>query len=935
MAFGILLFRAIPLIFLTYGILPSVATPGGEAIKPASPPVSSYSSKASQAVIFEEAEALYEQGFEQYRVGQREDALALWQAALQKYRQIDEQIGIAKSLNSIGIIYRLQGSYVEALDYHQNSLELARQIEEGEIEAKALVGLAIVHQLQGRYPEALNYSQQSLEASQASGNRATESQALNTIGTIYRLQGRYAEALENFLHSLDIIRSINDSAGEAQTLNNIGYIYQFQGDYVGALDYFQQGLTLVNKIDDVAGRAQAFNNIANIYRAQKDYSAALNYYQQSLKISLSLGDPVSEAGTLTNIGNIHLSQGDFSEALNYYQQSLVIDQELGDLDKKADTLLNIGLAYRLQGDYDNALNYYQQSLVINRELADLPSEALTLAKVGYVFSLQERPTLAAILLKQSVSTYEDIRYSNRQLSQELQDSYARTIEGTYRLLADSLLQQDRVLEAQQVLDLLKVQELYAYLRGTPGKRGALSILKPEQEILDGYDELTTTAIELSQELESLRSIVEDERSSEQRQRISTLIKLQEDINQQFRSFASSRDVYALLDQLTPALQDATVRLSSLNRLQRELPDLNAALIYPLILEDRLEIVVMVPGSPPLRRTVENLTSVELNRTILDLRQALDSPNNDPFPAAQQLYDWLIRPIEDDLAQAGVTSLIYAPDGQLRYVPLAALHDGESWLIERYHLNNITAESLTEFDDVPASNPRVLAGAFTDASITHPVEIDGQTLSFAGLPFAGTELDNLEATRPDIKSFRDRNFTLEAVKGIMNEYEILHFATHAAFVNSNPEDSFILFGNGDRPNLLDIGNWTLSNVDLVVLSACETGLDGFGNGAEILGMGYQFQLSGAGAVMASLWSVSDRGTQDLMTRFYDHLGQGKAKAKALQQAQIGLINSSDEDIASAIRGGLAPAGTSQNLPESLKGFRHPHYWAPFILIGNGL
>ncbi|NEQ50609.1 MAG: CHAT domain-containing protein, partial [Leptolyngbya sp. SIO3F4] len=116
------------------------------------------------------------------------------------------------------------------------------------------------------------------------------------------------------------------------------------------------------------------------------------------------------------------------------------------------------------------------------------------------------------------------------------------------------------------------------------------------------------------------------------------------------------------------------------------------------------------------------------------------------------------------------------------------------------------------------------------------------------------------------------------------------------------------------------------------SACETGLDGFGNGAEILGMGYQFQVSGAGAVMASLWSVDDRGTQDLMDRFYAHLSSGLGKAEALQQAQADLITGTGQP-SDTTRGGLV--SVTETLPESLQGLRHPYYWAPFILIGNGL
>ncbi|MEM6402886.1 MAG: CHAT domain-containing protein, partial [Cyanobacteria bacterium P01_D01_bin.116] len=147
---------------------------------------------------------------------------------------------------------------------------------------------------------------------------------------------------------------------------------------------------------------------------------------------------------------------------------------------------------------------------------------------------------------------------------------------------------------------------------------------------------------------------------------------------------------------------------------------------------------------------------------------------------------------------------------------------------------------------------------------------------------------------------------------MNEYNIVHLATHAAFVPGDASLSFILFGDGKIANLKEIGNWTLNNVDLVVLSACETGIGGkFGNGEEILGLGYQFQSRGARATIASLWQVDDVGTQVLMNEFYNNLKQQKiTKAEALRQAQTTLIKS------------------QTNL-------KHPNYWAPFILIGNGL
>jgi CHAT domain-containing protein len=172
---------------------------------------------------------------------------------------------------------------------------------------------------------------------------------------------------------------------------------------------------------------------------------------------------------------------------------------------------------------------------------------------------------------------------------------------------------------------------------------------------------------------------------------------------------------------------------------------------------------------------------------------------------------------------------------------------------------------------------------------------------------------------------------------MNDYNIVHLATHAAFVTGKPEDSFVLFGDGSRATLRDVENWSLPNVDLVVLSACETGVGGqFGNGEEILGFGYQMQRTGAKAAIASLWSVSDGGTQALMDTFYAALQTDKmTKTEALRQAQIALITG-DYQVLGQQRGLTVQQRINSNLPKTVTTrLSHPNYWAPFILIGNGL
>jgi CHAT domain-containing protein len=163
------------------------------------------------------------------------------------------------------------------------------------------------------------------------------------------------------------------------------------------------------------------------------------------------------------------------------------------------------------------------------------------------------------------------------------------------------------------------------------------------------------------------------------------------------------------------------------------------------------------------------------------------------------------------------------------------------------------------------------------------------------------------------------------------------ATHAVFVKGAPENSFILMGDGNRINLKEIEEWKLPDVTLVVLSACQTALGGeLGNGLEILGFGYQLQRTGVRASIASLWEVSDGGTQTLMDALYARLKSGKmTKAEALHEAQISLIrgkNQSSGKTRSSVR--IESGNSGQNAPIS-RNLSHPYYWSPFILIGNGL
>ncbi len=530
---------------------------------------------------------------------------------------------------------------------------------------------------------------------------------------------------------------------------------------------------------------------------------------------------------------------------------------------------------------------------IGKEIGDRSGEGLALSNLGEILSKTKRPELSILFYKQSINVREAIRQDISKLDKDIQKSYLNTVEGSYRRLADLLLKQGRIMEALQVLDLLKVQELQDFFKDVKG------------------NEKTAQGIELlNEEKEYWQSF--------NKQNIDLTTANTPPILQQLRQTAPAQNI-----QLA-AYKDLQTRLQKLGS--------NSALLYPLILEDRLELVLFVPNAPPISRTVK-VKQTELIKVAEQFREDIQKPNSlavlDP---ANKLYNWMIEPIANDLKQANITTIIYAPDGVMRHVPLAALYDGKQWLVEKYRINYITALSLTNIDPQIQQAPRILAGAFTDRSGT--VKIGDNNISFSSLPAALPEVENLVTNFPNTTKLIDKDFNRKALDSDkLNQYNIIHFATHAHLVAGSPEDSFVLLNNNEYVTLRQVKDWKLPNVGLAVFSACQTALGGkLSSGIEIIGFGYQLQQAQARASIATLWEISDGGTQALMGKFYERMKLTSSSAEALQQAQIDLIRSNGKSTDEKRAGvritwqGIKPEVESQ--------LNHPYYWAPFILIGNG-
>ena len=875
----------------------------------------------------DEVSILQSLGFAFNQANNWQKSIETYELALERSRIIKKPDREATILNNIGQIYVEIGKFSRGIEFLQQALVVWQSNNDLKNTGGVLLNIGYAYRRLGQFEKALDFYQQALKVVNKFGDRKVETSILNNIAGINRSLGKYPQALAQYKASLELSQKLNLPRQAAITLSNIGGVYNELGQTDNALQYFEQALSEIQKIGDRQSESVFLSNIGLIYDDKGKREQALDYYTKALQIHQELKDFPAQGITLNNIGEVYrvLKQND--KAIANYQQSLAILREIGDLSATAVTLSNLGRVYASTKRYSEALDNYQQASAIHQQLGERRGESIVLSSLGDLFADKQQPELAILFYKRSVNIRESLRREVRSLSVGEQKTYTSTVERTYRDLANLLLKQNRVLEAQQVLDLLKVQELDDYLknvRGNGDTAKGVELLESEQRFIVDYSAIQNRYIQAGKASLDIYKLTPSNRSLEQKQRLRELVSLQESASRQLNSYVQNPAVSSILKQIGQSGDRASnvANLQQFTSLQKNLQQFSqkTAIFYPLVLEDRLELILVTANGNPIRRTVP-IKREQLNQAIVDFRADVRDPESlDILNSSQKLYSWLIQPIADDLQNAGVQTIIYAPDGQLRYLPIAALHDGKQWLVERYTINTITAASLTNLGDrsnnhSTKSPPRVLAGAFTTGK--YVFDVNGKTFSFTGLPFAGKEVDSLVVKLPNSIKFIDRNFSVSSTIAKFKQYNIIHLATHAAFVTGKPEDSFVMFGDGSRASLRDVSTWSLKNVDLVILSACETGLGGrLGNGTEIMGFGYQMEYAGAKAAIASLWQVSDGGTQNLMEAFYNVLQDPKlTKAEVLAKAQRSMINQKSTD----------------NSPS----FNHPYFWSPFIIIGNGL
>ena len=908
-----------------------------------------------------EADRLLNQGAQQFSVSQFRAALQSWEQALTIYRDVQDRGSEGTALGNLGIAYYSLGNYRQAIDFHEQHLVIAREIGDQDGEGRALGNLGLAYYSLGDYRRAIDFHEQSLEIAHEIGDRGGEGRALGNSGLAYASLGNYGQAIDLFEQRLEIAREIGDRLGEGNALGNLGLVYASLGDYRQVIDFLEQRLLIAREVGDRGGEGRTLGNLGIAYYSLGDYRRAIDFHEQDLTIAREIGDRGGEGTALGNLGNVHFSLRDYRRAIDFYTKDLEIAREIGDRGGEGRALGNLGNAYNRLRDYRQAIDFYEQSLAVTREIGNRTGEGNALNNLGVLFDQQGTPDLAITFLRASINVRESIRGDIRSLDTDLQQSFTDTVAHTYRTLADLLLARGEILEAQRVLELLKVQELQEFTRSrvTNLETRDYDLDPAEKTVIDAHSSLVAFGLKRSECVASpdCSDATLDDLDAQYEQLSAAYTEAVNQLMAQRRAEQAARARQAD-EQLLQARQELSPEgfAGTAGVLTRNHP--GTVLAYPVVLDDKLWVlwgsaggVVSAIEVPAGRERIGN--------AVLRFRQLmtaceLGGCDGRDIPAvqavAQELYQYLIpAPLEAELQalqatlpEGQVPNLVIVPDLVTRYIPFAALHDGQQWLIEKYAISTLLgAEQTTTDNPLTTLDSTSVLGL----GLSNPVPDHGFLFPLENVEPELAAIVRTNATETGIfrgEAHLNNDFDREKLR-LARRHQVLHIATHGVFDPRADALSFLMLGVGEPLYIRDLQTAQnyFQNLSLVVLSACETALSDIDqSGLELASIASTFLQARVDTVVASLWQVNDRATSDLMQQFYGSLAQSPPEqrvsvSQALRQAQLAMLHGNHTADATA-RASIAieptgPGAGASHLPRTA----HPYYWSPFTIIGNGL
>ncbi|WP_214441163.1 CHAT domain-containing protein [Atlanticothrix silvestris] len=847
-------------------------------------PVLATTSTANQTETYslvQKSQALYE-------AGQLMEAVQLLKKAANEFKANNDVLNEAITLSNLSLVYQQLGQWQEAIEAIAQSIKLLQTLknsdssqQQSQIFAQALDVKGGLELAQGQTEAALSTWQEAAKIYQQLNdtlalirNRINQAQAMQALGN-------YLQAHKTLISVQRILQKQPDSSLKATGLHSLGNVLRSLGYLNDSHKILEESSSVAKRVGDAIAQSNALLSLGNTARAQTyaqvslgnsnsadNYTkTAIQYYQQAVQIASAT--PTVRLQAQLNLLRLLVEQKEFSTAKALLSQ---IQSQINNLPPSR-TAVNyrINFAQSLSKIIQNEVQpkdvakMLAQAVEVAKNLKDERSESYALGTLGQLYEQSGQLSDAKGLTQQALVKAESIN--------------AQDIAYQWHW------QMGRILQKQSHIPAATAAYNRAY-NALKSLRNDLVAINPDVQF-------------------SFRESIEPV----YRQYVDLLLQLEENTNQKSDNLLQARQV---IESLQLAELDNFFRSPcllprvDLDKLVEK--EKSTVVIYPIILDKRLEIITRLPGQDTIYRNTTKISKNILENTVEQLQKDLPVASREPDVKqySQQLYDWLIKPIEANLANKNINTLVFVLDGALRNIPMAILYDKQQqkYLIEKYAIS--LAPGLQLIDPKPLQNIRLNVLV---AGIEQERFIEGQ--SFSELSNVTQELKQVQSEVKTSKKLLNQDLTeINLEKQIQSTpFSVVHLATHGQF-SSDVEQTYILTWDNllkvrELDNLLRTrGESRPETIELLVLSACKTAT---GDKRAALGLAGVAVRAGARSTLATLWTIDDESTSEFMGELYRQLDAGVTKAQALQRAQLAILAKENR----------------------------PYFWAPYVLVGNWL
>ncbi|GAP96798.1 TPR repeat precursor [Leptolyngbya sp. NIES-2104] len=840
---------------------------------------------------------LMRQGLESYETKNYTAAIEFWQQARDRYEAKNDRINAAIASENIARTYAKQEHSSKAIQTWEDAIKLYRRINDPAKLSQALTEQAQLYSGIGQARQAIVLlcapemnqdscsDRGSVKLAEKTSDPNLQIAALGSLGDAYRLSGESEKAIRALTTAYQLATRTNQATHLLSLLNSLGNAHTSRA----ALRELQAESARTRDPGEAKRRTT---------EAELDTQQAIKFLSDSLKISQN--NPQAELRSLLSLASIYHRRKETAMMMPYLQKAIPLLSQVSSDRVRSYAAIDIAKLLSTENPQQTE-SLLKEAIRSAQAIKDLRAESFAVGELGRLYKRDRSPEAALPLIKQAITTADQDLEAKDSLYLwewelgrilESQGQTQNAIAAYERSIRTLEIIRSDILEANRELQFNFRDEIEPIYR-------SLITLRV------GLENMSKNSVSDARLKQAQPNTLSDPNNIEIVLRVMDSLRLAE-----LQNYFGNDCILAAARPTENLSTDATAKAVQV-ALNTATQDGKTAVINHIVLNNELVIILNLKGKPSQTRFVP-ITSIELAESINQFRNQLQDNSLAPFDPkrsnAQKLYRSLIEPIRP-LIPDGVKTLVFAQDGLLRSMPMAALHDGKKFLIQDYAIATVPSLSLVDLS-VPKNEPRSALALRASQSAT----IEGKF--YPELPATNRETESIQQRLPGSRVLADSNFTKANLKKALKErsYSILHLATHGQFGADPQEDTFLVTGGQERLTLIELEKMLRdlsgedSKIELLALTACQTAV---GDGRSILGLAGAAVQSGAKSALASLWFISDQGTANLVDLFYEGLSDRKlSKAEALQAAQVRLIEQTEN---------------RQN--------QHPRLWSAFVLVGN--